>query len=78
MPRFFFHIRDGDGLTEDPEGSELPDLLAAWAGAVVAACEIAAERLKSGKALDGEQFDIRDGAGLLLTTVPLPRVSDVP
>nr|WP_321182289.1 hypothetical protein [Methylobacterium sp. Leaf122] len=29
MPRFFFHIRDGATLIEDPDGSELPDLAAA-------------------------------------------------
>jgi hypothetical protein len=31
MGRYFFHIRDGDRIIEDLEGSELPDLAAAEA-----------------------------------------------
>jgi len=37
MPRFFFHIRDGATLIEDPDGSELPDLAAAREEAAPAA-----------------------------------------
>ena len=37
MPMFYLHIRDGDGLFEDPDGSDLPDLGAARAEAALAA-----------------------------------------
>ena len=32
MPRFFLHIRDGNWLVEDLDGSDLPDLDAARLG----------------------------------------------
>jgi hypothetical protein len=44
MPRFFFAIRDRDGLTADPEGTDLSDLEAARTDALAAAREIRAER----------------------------------
>jgi hypothetical protein len=31
MPRYYFHIRNGSDLDEDPEGTELPDINAAHA-----------------------------------------------
>jgi uncharacterized protein DUF6894 len=78
MPRFFLHLRDGGQLLEDPEGSELPGLDAARADALAAAREIAAERLKAGAPPIAGEFEIRDGAGRLLATVPFPQVSDPP
>jgi hypothetical protein len=44
MPRFF-HIRDRDGLTADPERTDLPDLEAARTDAPATASEILAERI---------------------------------
>lgn len=70
MPRFFFHVRDGDGLTEDPDGSELPDLAAALAEARAAARELVAERIRAGKGPDGRRFEVSDAAGRTLATVP--------
>ena len=69
MPRFFLHIRDADGLFEDPEGSDLPDLDAARSEAEAAAREIAAEALRAGKPADGRRFEIADGAGRVLAIV---------
>lgn len=72
MPRFFLHVRDSDGLTEDAEGSDLPDLEAALAEAAISGRQIAADRLRAdGPTYTGE-FEIRDGAGRLLATVPFP------
>ena len=76
MPRFFFHVRDGDSLTEDPDGSELPDLAAALAEALAAARELAAERIKAGKGPDGRRFEIGDAAGRTLATVPFRAALD--
>jgi len=78
VPLFFFHVRDGDGLTEDPDGSELPDLRAAKAEAVVAAFEITAAVLRAGKTPGARRFEIRDKAGRTLATVPFPDVSNSP
>jgi hypothetical protein len=70
MPHFFLHIRDRDGLTADPEGTELPDLEAAQTDALAAARKILAEPIaKDGKTGD-PRFEIIDEAGRLLLTVP--------
>ncbi|WP_409566136.1 DUF6894 family protein [Methylobacterium sp. J-059] len=29
MPRFYLHLRDGDDLIEDPDGSDLPNVKSA-------------------------------------------------
>ena len=42
MARFYFHVRTGDDLTEDPDGVELPDLAAAREEALRSAKDILA------------------------------------
>jgi hypothetical protein len=74
MPRFFMHVREADELIEDLDGSDLPDLEAARAEATAAAREIAAEHLKTCKALGARRFEIWDDAGRMLATVPFPEV----
>lgn len=69
MPTFFFHIRNGGELTEDPDGSDLPDLAAARAEALVAAREVAAERVKAGMAVIGWSIEVTDGDGRVLAAV---------
>lgn len=71
MPTFHFHVRDGDALFEDPDGSELPDLETARAEALAAAREAFAELIRTGKAAYGRSFEIADGAGQVLATVRL-------
>jgi len=78
VPRFFLHIREAAGLVEDPDGSLVPDLRAACAEAAAAAREIAAEHLRAGKPLTALRFEIRDGAGRLLATLPFPKVPGPP
>ena len=75
MPRFFLHVREAAGLVEDPDGSLAPDLSTACAEAATAAREIAAEHIRAGKPLAALRFEICDGAGHLLATVPFPQVS---
>jgi hypothetical protein len=69
------HVRE---VTKDPDGSELPDLRAAKAPAVAAACEITAESLRAGEMPGARHFEIGDGAGRMLATVPFPVVSNSP
>ncbi len=78
VPRFFLHVRGAAGLVEDPDGSLVPDLDAARAEADAAAREIAAEHLRAGKPPTALRFEIRDGAGRLLATVPFPEVPGPP
>ena len=56
----------------------MPDLCAACAKAAASAREIAAEHLRAGKPLNALRFEICDGAGQLLATVPFPKVPGPP
>ncbi|GJE56942.1 DUF6894 family protein [Methylobacterium thuringiense] len=69
--RLFMHIRDGDTLIEDPEGSEFPNLAAAQQEAFVAAREILANALLSNQVIDGQEFEITDEHGVIVMRVPL-------
>jgi hypothetical protein len=71
VPRYFFHIRDGDELIEDFEGSEFPDLETAKAEALETALDIIAERVRSSVDLDGRAFEIADEDGIVLAVIPL-------
>ncbi len=52
MPYYFLHVRDGDHLTKDDEGEDLPDLKAARAEALEIAREMWAEVLREGEDRD--------------------------
>lgn len=69
MPLFYLHIRDGDKLVEDPDGSDLPDLEAAHSEALKGARGILAEMLRKGEVLDGQTIEITDEAGAVLAVV---------
>lgn len=72
MPRFFFRMRDGDWLVEDPGGGELPGLEAVRAEAAAVARGYPAGRLRAGGELDSRRLEIWDDAGRMLGTVPFP------
>jgi len=78
MPRYYLHIRDGSSFYEDLEGSDLKDLDAARAAAADGAREILAERVRMGLLIDGQKFEICDGAGTLLATVSFKSVLKLP
>ena len=63
-------MRDGAKLVRDDEGSELRDLNAARAEALLAAGEILADRIKAGRTIGHRSFEIVDNAGVVLITVP--------
>lgn len=69
MPHFYFHVRDGDRLIEDPDGNDLPDLAAAQAAAAAALLQAAAVPHGKAKAAEGRRFEIADEAGQVLATV---------
>jgi hypothetical protein len=74
MGRFYLHIRAGDEITPDEEGVDLPDLSAAQREAELAARELLAQAIMSGKPEVPEAFVIADEAGRSLATVPLATV----
>jgi hypothetical protein len=70
MPRYLFHIRDGDKLIPDEEGTELPDLSAARKEAALSAREILLEAAGSSEPWDHCQVEIWEGP-LLVEVVHL-------
>jgi Domain of unknown function (DUF6894) len=74
LGRFYFHLSAGNEITRDEEGTELPDLSAAEGAAVLAARELLADAIKSGKPDVPEILVITDEAGRALATVPLATV----
>lgn len=71
MTRYFFHIRDGGIVIEDPDGGEFPNLEEARAQAILSARELLAARLKSGQVLDGQIIEIATAEGAVVAVVPL-------
>lgn len=74
MPKYYFHIRSGFELIEDPEGIELPSVLIAKREAEDAAREILSEKVKTGDVVDGQEFEIHDAWGNRLLKVPFKSV----
>jgi hypothetical protein len=74
MSRFYFHIRLGDEIVIDQEGSDLPDPVAAREEALAAARQILADAIRSGNEATPEAFVIADGEGSELETVPFAMV----
>ena len=60
MPRFFFHVREGDKLIDDVEGSDHPSLAAARAEAVLSARELMANDILAGRKPTDSRFEIGD------------------
>lgn len=69
MSVFYFHVRDGDWMVEDPDGAELPDLAAARAKAATAIRQAVSRPSSAGRDLGRRLFEIADARGRLLATV---------
>ncbi len=70
MPRYFFHVYETKGTVEDTEGIEFPDEAAARLEAMRAARDIMAEHIRKGEDVSGWLFEIADGSGWPIMTVP--------
>ena len=70
MARYFFHIKDGAELIQDPEGSELATMEDARSQALKSARELWADAIKSGRSLAADAVVIADEQGGL-TFVPM-------
>jgi len=75
---FIFISKRGDQIVPDDEGVDLPDLSAAQREAILAARELLAEAIKSGRPEVPEAFVIADEAGRPLGIVPLAAVLPKP
>lgn len=67
MPRYYFHIRDGDKIAHDPEGADFVDL--ASAEAVKSARELLSQRVFDGELVDGQAFELTDENGSIAAVV---------
>ncbi|WP_421579742.1 DUF6894 family protein [Shinella sp. M31] len=74
MPRFYFHIRDGDVHEIDHEGLLFASLEDAVVDARKAAREMLAENLIANEHIDGQRFEIADETGNVVETVPFKSV----
>ena len=70
IPRFYFNQATRQGYIEDPDGSELPDLEAARAEAILGARHLWAAAIVEGKDLTGERFEVSDEDGRVVLEVP--------
>ena len=78
MARYFFLIRDDQGLIEDIEGTDLPDATAALASALESMRELLATAIKAGEEFSFQELVINDADGRVVNRVSvleaLPRV----
>jgi hypothetical protein len=74
MGRFYFHLRSGEKVIADEEGSDLPDVATARLEALAAARYILADAIRSGTKKIPEAFVISDSKGRELETVNLALV----
>jgi hypothetical protein len=78
MGRFYFHIKNGDELIPDDEGTDLPDVAAATREALQAARELLAEAIKVGTSKVPEALVITDETGQTVEVLPLAVVLSEP
>ncbi|AYM60803.1 DUF6894 family protein [Agrobacterium fabrum] len=74
MPRYFFHVRDAEGLSVDMEGAILSTDEQAKREAVQAAKEMLAEKILRDEILDGAAFEVVRSDGILIAKIPLKSV----
>ena len=69
MTRFYFHVRDGDDVSRDTEGRELPSLDAACQEALSTNREMLGESLLHGGPLGHRQIEIANEQGEVLAVL---------
>jgi hypothetical protein len=67
MALYHFHVRHEQGLVQDDEPLDLPDLSAVFAEAIQSAREFFAD----GKAVGPMQFEITDAGGSIVLKLPI-------
>jgi hypothetical protein len=74
MARFYFHLKYGDELVADEEGSNLPDLSAARKEALLSARELLASAIKMGNPNIPEAVVVTDESGRVVDSLRLAAV----
>jgi len=70
MARYFLHINNGGGYSEDTEGQELPDLAAARMAAIEGVRSLLSEEARQGQLDLSGTIEIADADGNILLSVP--------
>jgi hypothetical protein len=70
MPRYYFHIHNGLGVTRDEEGVERDHLEAARAEALAGIRSILKDQVGMGQLDLAGSIEIEDAAGRLLLSIP--------
>lgn len=73
MPRFYFVLSSKDGLLDDVEGTELPDLAAARLEAEKDVEHLRQHRIAGRRCWAGWTMQVQDGGGAVLFVVPFSR-----
>ena len=73
MPRFFFHLRDGE-TAEDPDGIFLPNADMARLEAIRSARDIMAEDVRQGRLALSFRIEVTDENGEPIFAVPFREV----
>ena len=76
MPRFFFHIRDGESV-DDPDGMYLPDTRSARMEAVRSARDIMAEDVRRGRLPLSSWIEVTDENGEAIFAVPFAEAVEI-
>jgi hypothetical protein len=74
MPRYYFHIRDGENRVEDEEGTEVPDLEAAKSEARASARDLAIDEIRNQRPIDGRKVEIADAEGQTLAVIAVREI----
>lgn len=69
MPRFYLHVCNGNGFTEDTEGQEFADMAAAQRAAIKGLREIMAGEMQVGELDLGSFIEIEDANHEMVATV---------
>jgi hypothetical protein len=69
MPRYFFNIRDDQGIVRDEEGMDLPDLQSAREEAQDSARELLAETVRSRQPIDHKRIEVVDEGGTVVENI---------
>jgi hypothetical protein len=73
MPRFFFHLRDGESV-DDPDGMFLPNAAMARLEAIRSARDIMAEDVRRGHLSLSFRIEVTDENGEPIMAVPFSEV----
>lgn len=70
MPRYYFHLRDGEDVLLDPKGMELPDSLAIEAQALYEARSILSHDVMNGRIKLSQRIDVENEDGNIVHSIP--------